>query len=919
MRFSLFIYLFFVCFSYSYGQTMIEKPDDSVDPSGGLSDCIELVDWELPSEFTDDLYTILQTGRPFGIQSGYTHILNKNQGCQGDGSIMVSFAKTGRCEAVNTHYSNQHYSANIYFDNRRVAHIPLDGIGNETLSVPISELGLEQVASTPRIVPLELRISTIYYGSGGSVVTSSYTQETIQVMVVSNNDLLVFHHETPEEYNTYSICNRVALSDLDDRLQNCSTSESIRVTYQMVDFSSNSATSTFSAGFTIKASLEGEYEQSGGMTLNGEVSGVVGESVEFSEQEIVSNSLQTNQVLTLPPRSSEGCSFIGVVLGGKREYIQEYMVNCNQLEAGEESNGQFLFTVVQPTVCTAPETIPEECLPIMLNFEVSINDDDRILAGSEVRSDDCTINILAFQEPVPDHFQTILWEGPDGFEAVGNNIEDAPVGIYTVTVYNECGEEGVYTVDACIGGASTSDWVFNEESNQFCRTVTCLGGEDCEGITTEECLTPEFGEWEYDAATRQACREVYCPEGEICDVEVQCVEVHFGEWDYTDNGIEIICFRDVLVFEQAIAQDEHPATITYEYNEATNRCYRYTRCVDPWIPVPVVVNTESEEPIFEDWDFDQFLEVCIRAVNCFDLSAEEVQHDPDIDFENPSNTIWEDDNNDPVYTWDYDEVWGCTGYVFCDAFEPTIHPFYNDWTLNQGQGTPVIESVGYNEQAGVIRCVLDVDCRYNGWEYDTEDAFPPLLSDPIEASNASFIGSVENGGYCQYEYRCGNQVPYTLNQNFVGEIVGQDSDGNDLCVAYCDGFKASTSQPAVLCSEINGFVVGDNELQGVENAGYFQLKWQEALAKSLHTSDVLPQLSPNPFQNEILLQNIPSQQGEITAVLLDLNGEIVLKQHFKGVRQAKLSTEHLASGMYLFLMLGENTEILYERRLVKVK
>ncbi|MEL6658955.1 MAG: hypothetical protein AAFP77_11960 [Bacteroidota bacterium] len=920
MRYSLFFLGLLLSCTLARAQVVFEDPGDGRPNVVTPEDCISLIDFDLPTSFDEQLLEILQTAIPFGNQSGYDHIINR--GCLPEGNLVITYARTGECWTSGVPPNQQAYFVEVVFNNEVIASRTLEGIGPETIEVPLYQLGLESVPLTPMVLPLELRVVERNYsmGFGYSV---SHTYPLAQVMVVDFGTELYFQHERPGGYVTTTLCNPVALRGFGELLQNCSTTREITVNLQMTNFTSNSVTNEFTASLNASASASsgGSSDGSSGQQQQGlfnytsSFTGSAGYTNVLKDQEVLSNSYTFNDPIILPPRTSTGCSFLGLVFIGRTVYLQAYTVGCSYLVPGEISNEIVEYYEAQPEVCTEPGEVTEECYPAILDYRTRLRQRD-IVAENDDRnsSDDCVLSVTTTQIPEPDYAQTFVWEGPDGYTAIGQNVENLPVGIYTLTVYNECGGETEYTIDPCEGGATISPWSFNSDANQFCRTISCDGGEECEDFTYEECVTPEFGDWVYDEFTGTACRSLTCPEGGTCDVTEQCVPVTYGAWDYFESGQETICQRDVLVNGEVIQQEENQASLSYDFDPVTEQCLEFVRCGGPRDIILDLVGTEREAPLYEEWSFDEFTEVCVRLVRCFDLSPLDIETDPDLDFENPANTNWEDANENPQYLWEYDDGWGCVGYIFCDPFEQPIHPGNTDWELDFGQGEPIFTSIDYQDDFGVISCILDVDCEFNGQAYDTPPSFPPVTSDPIDPFTATFIGTPTNG-YCEYAFQCGDLPPITVDREFIGVQTGVNTNGEPLCKVFCEGFQATTTHPEeVLCSSLPNYIAADNTLVAGEELQ--QAIQKELLSRSEKESFRDLEVLPNPFNKQLILRNLPDQDCRV--VLLNTAGQVVLDQGASQISTATLFTDQLPNGLYLLLLLGDNEELLYERRLLKV-
>ena len=225
-------------------------------------------------------------------------------------------------------------------------------------------------------------------------------------------------------------------------------------------------------------------------------------------------------------------------------------------------------------------------------------------------------------------------------------------------------------------------------------------------------------------------------------------------------------------------------------------------------------------------------------------------------------------------------------------------------------------SVDYDNQFGVISCILDVDCEFNNVLYDTPEQVPPLSSNPIEASSASFIGSPTDFGYCEFVYECGDLPPETVLTPFDAELVEIDANGTEWCEAFCRGFRETTSQGRFRCSELTTLLEQEQHLLELGQSKSLSYSWETA--EQSFTNTPATKVAPNPFLNSIRLENIPNQNHEVQIVLLGADGREALRRKVLSTPTVSLNTRELVEGLYVLLILGENDEVLYTRRLVKV-
>lgn len=866
-----------------------------------ISDCIEVFSFRVPGSI--DMESL--EGRVF-LQDDYDEIVNAD--CLPETSIRsvvkVDFdciARKGYNLRFNTlklclHIGDQMISEQTINENENTY----------TFDVPWTE-GIMQELSLPSNERVYLQL----YRDGPLLSNDRIELEGANVLFVENGYSFERLVEHPTVFET--ICDQEELGDIDDVHKLCgATGTIITLTAKSETQNSEETSTKTSRKISLKSAVTGTGE--GGIpytdskykvevSVNAELERVI--TVTNTSTEISGNSEE--EVLPIEGQAGS-CTYPGLVINMHLEETRNYEIaDCSATlhEEDEDTLRRYVIERIGMQLCAESTT---DCSEVDCEVEVEGNDDDDD-GGNRLRPSECTANLIASHVPEPDFGLSILWFNENNeLQGVGEVLENVPYGIYYMQVNTACGDEFVDRIIACPGEVVESDWTFDEEKNQLCRSITCSGEEDCEGFTETLCINPTFTDWSYNAKTQEVCRQVFCPSDEVCigipeEGLTQCFPAEFSEWDYFDDGFEAQCFRTVSVLGELLEDvyDYSQPSITYDYDEFLETCYEIIRCGETDALSDIVASIE-EDPTFGEWQTiqDGFEEVCVREVFCFEQSGSEV-----VQEENTFPEDWEDRNENPEIEWTYEEWDGCVGYVYCDDDDFPGNQWDADVELD---GEPIVNEE-VDSRFDQVFCVIDVSCQY---EFDT---YPTSYYDEYEAVpyDAQFVGDVQSVAYCEFYYQCGDEVT-SIDAPYVVDSYEEVVDGQTLvwCVPYCNGFKESTEQSRVLCNTINGINPGiDKSLIEQDN---------QAVTLSTQSQLSMSEASPNPFSARISLRNIPISLAQYKVQIVDLTGVLVVESIIAGdAEQHDLETGNIIPGLYFLNIINAEGQVVLQQKMVKAQ
>ncbi len=315
------------------------------------------------------------------------------------------------------------------------------------------------------------------------------------------------------------------------------------------------------------------------------------------------------------------CYYIGSVLVYREIVTEKYKVSCDEYDPLQpfEIERKLILTGIRPKCCEHQS----ECEGLNPDYF----DPQGIMNGNLMN--DCSGRI-ELNSSYSDIFR-IEWVGPNGFSSAEENIYNLEPGIYTYTIRNQCCEEISGTVELCDDPVRES-WVYNTETEEYCRTVKCKEGG------------PAF-KWK-----SSLCEYLECviADQTISDIDgLNCIEKDYYQGELL--GIRVM----------------GPVETEVEYDQDIERCFQRIICQGD------LVEEIEEHPYLEEWNYDEDKEECVRMVICFGEEFQEIFRDPDIDEE------YEERANE------------CTMVVNCkgDEIEYEDDPYYiSDWSWSESRG-----------------------------------------------------------------------------------------------------------------------------------------------------------------------------------------------------------------------------------------
>ena len=195
---------------------------------------------------------------------------------------------------------------------------------------------------------------------------------------------------------------------------------------------------------------------------------------------------------------------------------------------------------------------------------------EKFLASTRSQ-EDCVGNIEATIPEVYDGLMMFEWTGPNDFHSNNQNLENVPFGEYFLTVSDDCCNEYEYSYFLC-DDVVRGEWIFDMDGFNYCRSLRCMS-EGCDVEIGEECVVPD------DVQTT---------------VENEnCIERHY--------------YKSELLGEYTTSME-----VRYEYDDFLEKCKKIVYCNDE------IFNEETENPMFGDWIYNEFVGDCTRSILCFD-------------------------------------------------------------------------------------------------------------------------------------------------------------------------------------------------------------------------------------------------------------------------------------------------------------
>jgi len=796
---------------------------------------------------------------------------------------------------------NVPYYIDVRFKGKSVGIIDITGSQiSHTKAFSYSLLELEML-ETPEIYTFDLVLMRRVFNPaiGGYAYLNLGIFNTAKILLVKDGEQ--FEREVYISNSDVTICDVGKIPEDIRTYRACESGAPIK-TIQYKYSNSTSTSSSYSTDIDLKANLGAGASSSftwSGVTFTGNLSGSAGGSVNWSydEEEISNNHASFGETIELewddqnPPPAGE-CIHLGLnIKGGIYEY-SIYTVDCVQgtgFPLITNSTQYYVVTDISLHKCVGDANTVGECSPSPLNIN--------ILMGGNFAAveEECSVDITTeFTDGEPEHDYYFFWEGPDNFYSFSESLDDVPIGIYTLHLYDECGGHDVYTVVACPDGQSTSSWEFNTDTEQYCKAVECNGYPDCP--IEEFCFTPQYGEWIFDESSDQFCRSIITPEGAIYDDftltqqcftptysdwylndddeychDVQCsghpfcdevditlcYEPTFADWEFDED--EYMCVRDILANGEPTGfVDESEPEIEYDYDEFNNECIRIFYCNGD-----EMLEEEEEPSDYGDWQFDEDDEICFREVICF---GEEEDED------------WINEEDDPEIEWEYQSFFGeCVALIYCEG------GFSEDLEI-EGE----IEIEWDFDEEGTFDCLATVSCGFDDWDMEEVTTF----TEDEEIIDVDIVAEGDQY-YCENVYSCGDGEHTETLPTELAVWTGEQN--GSLCKYVC-----GSHSEWVPCDPFNG---------GSSTSRSKMEKEAVSLIK----------VTPNPFREQLTINDLPLNQGVLLIDLFDSYGRLLLQYTAQETSNMVLDTEGLPSGVYIVSIYSADLTFQVQQKILKVK
>ena len=314
---------------------------------------------------------------------------------------------------------------------------------------------------------------------------------------------------------------------------------------------------------------------------------------------------------------------------------ETWLANCNSNADDRLIDVIDVFVPIGPTIrkgCIVPIN-DNECpdKPIKPEFIIS----PRLLSN-------CLTDIkVLFPPGVSTDGFTYEWTSPSGKQYTSKDITAEEYGMFTLVITDRCCNKHVYTVNVC-KEKTVSNWIYNSETQQYCRTVKCKGdnptfnfriwSEPCDGGEYQECITPEYGDWEFDESDEQCHRKVFLNGKEMPDLEETKTPSVIEDYDEdSGNCIRKYYCSDNTDEDPIFEVEESPefGEWEYDFNEDEEHCYRDIYCFGSGDPIGDYKDVTDADI---EWQFDEYGFYCLGTVYCDNEETDvEIQTDPELE------------------------------------------------------------------------------------------------------------------------------------------------------------------------------------------------------------------------------------------------------------------------------------------------
>lgn len=344
--------------------------------------------------------------------------------------------------------------------------------------------------------------------------------------------------------------------------------------------------------------------------------------------EVLSTSLSSSCPTVLNGSKEEGyCEYPAITTNYKHIIEYRYIDDCD-LHTVDKQIGKPIHYFIPINHCFKQPPCKE--------FKICTPIEGDILIGNfnQVAFRDGCNRSLIMKVLNPEYVTTYTWILPDGTQySESNEIVADQAGLYQCIVNDECCNEEIFEYYNC-ENLIYGEWSY--DIGVYCSTLSC----ECEGLqkTYPICVTPHRydEEWAFDEDRKKCTKNAY--------------------WT-GQNGVEInltnaVNEADIDAGDENVVKE--PKVKTY-YNEFGEECVKEYYCGENTDGDPQ--GSESEDPTFGDWGYDDWEENCYREVFCF--GSDEPADDEDG---------WDvEDEGEAEIEWDFDQDdYECTGIVYCE-------------------------------------------------------------------------------------------------------------------------------------------------------------------------------------------------------------------------------------------------------------
>lgn len=427
------------------------------------------------------------------------------------------------------------------------------------------------------------------------------------------------------------------------------------------------------------------------------------------------------------------------------------------------------------------------------------------------------------------------------------------------------------------------------------RSLNCTGNINVEPVGND------FDDWTYywegpDNFTSDQQYLLDVPYGKYtlivtnacCDEYVTtvflCEELSYGDWELNSETGQYCRAVICSTCEEDIEDEEcvYAEYTDYYFDEKTLTCNR-----DLVLGDGTIINFEVFPAEYED-SYDDFFEACVRTYYCDGSAEHEVEEDPQFT------------------EWEYDDFFEeCFRVVSCFEEEITEEEIDAEIEAEHSSGTCFLEVTCNGETVQEDEEDAEIEWDYNDFFDECEGT---IICNDEEVDEITEDPEVEDVDYntfsdlCEITVSCDGSATFEYEASPTsGEVIGQNEGGYDLCEVYC---AFESTGVIVLCSDIN-FNPGDE----VESR---EINKEELMKIAVY---------PNPFQNKLVVENMPKNRMLTISLTELISGKTVLRKGLiSNSGQVNLSIDPAYnSGIYILQIHNVSQEVLFIDKILKVK